>query len=276
MSKSARDLLLTCLLAAAVPACSARSSGSTGPSGGCTPGATEGCACPGGLAGVHFCQTDLTFTACVCSGADAGFDVPSFDVAPGVDVAPHDVATPDVATPDVAPVDAPVDAPATYPPGPYGSAVCRRFQPFRLDVCDGTTWDFAGDDFFSSNATVLLFDAAWSVPSQSQTRQIETALGPYQARGVRVVQVLVQGADRAAITPSSCAAWRSRYGLTIPVLMDPSQTLAAYYPSQAFPAALIVDRNGVIRYRAYGADSGLSSVRAALDVVFNEPGTCTP
>ena len=53
------------------------------------------------------------------------------------------------------------------------------------------------------------------------------------------------GAVGLPITASACNAWRSRYALTVPVLMDPSRTLLAYYPSGAFPAAIVVDNDRV-------------------------------
>ena len=191
---------------------------------------------------------------------------------------------PDAATVDVVATDAAVDnAPATdtapanvYPAGPYGSRTCARFQPFTLNTCDGTPWRFDQDDFFTSEATVVIIGAGWCVPCQMEARQIETELGPYRDRGVRIVQVLVQNPDRTAITGAFCNTWVSRYGLTIPELMDPEQALQPYYPGLAFPGNLIVDRRGLIRYRAYGTETGLTAIKAALDDVLANPTTCTP
>jgi hypothetical protein len=64
--------------------------------------------------------------------------------------------------------------------------------------------------------------------------------------------------------------------LTHPVLMDPQQTLAPFYPGLAFPGNLIVDRQGRIRYRQFGSEMQLTSIRAALDEVLANPDTCTP
>ena len=192
--------------------------------------------------------------------------------------APVDAATtPDVTvTPDAAaPVDAAPPAP-TYPAGPYGSSLCRRFEPFTLNTCDGEPWNFAGADFFTSPATVVIIGAGWCVPCQMEARQIESELAMYREQGVRVVQVLVQNPDRSAITPAFCNTWRTRYGLTIPELMDPQQTLQPYYPGLAFPGNLIVDARGVIRYRGYGTETGLTAIKAALDDVLANPTTCTP
>ncbi len=197
--------------------------------------------------------------------------------------APTPSASPDAATsPDAtAPTDttAAVDAPATtnvYPPGPYGSRTCARFEPFTLNRCDGTPWSFNQDDFFTSSATVVIISAVWCVPCQMEARQIESQLGPYRDRGVRIVQILVQNADHTAITSGPCQAWVDRYQLQIPELMDPEQRLQPYYPGLAFPGNIIVDRQGRIRYRAYGTETGLTAIRSALDDVLANPTTCTP
>lgn len=190
---------------------------------------------------------------------------------------PDAAVSPDV----VVAADAPAvtDTPAStnvYPAGPYGSRTCARFEPFTLNTCDGVPWRFDQSDFFSSQATVVIIGAGWCVPCQNEARQIESELGPYRDRGVRIVQVLVQNPDRTAITGSFCNTWVTRYGLTIPELMDPEQILQPYYPGLAFPGNLIVDRRGLIRYRAYGTETGLTAIKRALDDVLANPDTCTP
>lgn len=178
------------------------------------------------------------------------------------------------ASADSVALDAPADASDVYPPGPYRTSVCGRFRPFTLNRCDGTPWRFDGADFFTSTATLIIFSAAWSVPNQMLAAMIETQLGRYRDRGVRIVEVLVQNPDRTAITGAFCSTWTARYHLTIPELMDPDQTLAAYFPSLAFPAMLVVDRHAVIRSFAYGTSSGLSMIQAMLDDTLASPDTC--
>ncbi len=210
----------------------------------------------------------LTFAALAGCGSNGGSGSP----APGADAA----ATPDASVTSDTP--AATDARAStnmYPPGPYGSRTCARFEPFTLNRCDGTPWSFAQDDFFTSTATVVIIGAVWCVPCQMEARQIESELGPYRERGVRIVQILVQNADRTAITSGPCQAWVDRYQLQIPELMDPQQTLQPYYPGLAFPGNIIVDRNGRIRYRAYGTEAGLTAIKGALDEVLAAPDTCT-
>jgi Redoxin len=182
-------------------------------------------------------------------------------------------------TPPPPPPPPPADASTTrkYPAEPYGSEVCQRLEPFTLNRCDGTPYSFVDDGWAEASATVVIISAVWCVPCQNEARVLEAQLvRPYAERGVRVVTILVQNSDRSAITSTQCTnLWQNRYNLTIPVLMDPRQTLSPFYPGLAFPGNLIVDRNGRIRFRQYGSEMGLTSIRNALDAVLAAPDTCS-
>ena len=195
------------------------------------------------------------------------------------DAAADVAVTPDAAAPDDAAAPADTGVPASmYPAGPYGSRVCARFEPFTLNRCNGEAWNFAENNWSEATATVIILSAVWCVPCQNEARVLEAQLvQPYADHGVRVVTVLVQNSDRTAITANQCTNnWETRFRLTHPVLMDPQQSLAPFYPGLAFPGNLIVDRQGRIRYRAFGSEMQLTSIRAAVDEVLANPDTCTP
>jgi hypothetical protein len=165
-----------------------------------------------------------------------------------------------------------------YHAGPYGSRVCARFEPFTLNRCNNEPWSFAENNWADSPATVIILSAVWCVPCQREAAILEAQLvRPYADRNVRVVSVLVQNSDRTAITSNQCTNnWQNRFRLEHPVLMDPQQSLAPFYPGLAFPGNLIVDRQGRIRFRQFGSEMQLTSIRAALDEVLANPDTCTP
>ncbi len=203
-------------------------------------------------------------TPTVDSGVNAGVDVGVDAGSAAVDV----VVEP--------PTDTGAPPAETYPPGPYGSSVGRLFRPFTLTACnregDEAMWRFDGPDFFTSELTVLIISAVWCVPCQREAAQIQSeVIDPYADRGVRVVQVLVQNADYSAITPASCRSWVSRYGINFPELMDPMFITQPFVPMTAFPANVIIDRCGRIRWREYGSDTGLTSIRTAIDAVLADP-----
>lgn len=166
----------------------------------------------------------------------------------------------------------PPDSGTTYPPGPYGSEILQTFRPFTLNRCDGTPWSFAGENWENSSMTVVIISAGWCVPCQREARQIQSQIvDPYVDRGVRVISVLVQDDRYMAITPTFCNRWVNTYDLQIPILMDPRFILQPFVPMAAFPGNVIIDRQGRIRWREYGADMSLTSIRNAIEDVLARP-----
>ncbi|MFO0625178.1 MAG: hypothetical protein U0325_06125 [Polyangiales bacterium] len=229
-------------------------------------------------------------TACTArSNGGGGFPLPDSGASEAAlpDVVFHDVTLPDVALPtdaaspgvDTSPViDAPppVDTGPSYPPGPYGTSVGQRVQPFALTACNRSgadaTWRFDQADFFANDVTVVLIVAGWSVPDQMLSRQLEAEIVRFYAgRRVRLVQVLTQDANRQPANASFCNTWVARYGLTLPVLVDPSNTLGVYNTRSVFPVTLVVDRNARLRALEYGVDQGLTGLRAQIEDVLANP-----
>ncbi len=229
-------------------------------------------------------------TACTArSNGVGGFPLPdggaSEAALPGVvfpDVAlpdvvlPTDAVSPGIDTPAAIDVSLPIDTGPAYPPGPYGSSVGRRVQPFALTACNrggaDATWRFDQADFFASDVTVVLLVAGWSVPDQMLSRQLESEIVRlYAGRRVRLVQVLAQDANRQPADVSFCNTWVARYALTIPVLVDPTNTLGVYNSIGAFPVTLVVDRSARLRYLEYGASEGLTGLRTQIDDVLANP-----
>ena len=174
------------------------------------------------------------------------------------------------------PTDTGVVAMETYPAGPYGSSVGRLFRPFALTACNRTgdeaTWRFDGPEFFTSSLTVISIAAAWCVPCQRESSQIQAQIiDRYAGQHVRFVQILVQNVDGSAITAPTCSGWATRYGITFPELMDPMFITQPFVPMTAFPGNIIVDRCGRIRWRQYGAETGLTLIRTAIDEVLADP-----
>ncbi|MBI5513793.1 MAG: TlpA family protein disulfide reductase [Deltaproteobacteria bacterium] len=219
----------------------------------------------------------LTLSCVVgCGGAGAAPSGPPADAAPPTaDGAPSPLA--DAATAAPAADATPPPQAEAYPAGPYGTGIGAVLEPFVLQNCNaegGATapWRFDGPDFFTSQLTVLIISAAWCVPCQREAEVLErTLIEPFRGRGVRFVQVLVQNADRSPISEPTCRSWVSRYRLSLPELMDPTFITSPFVPRSAFPGNVIIDRRGRIRWREYGSDTGLASIRTAVEDVLANP-----
>ncbi len=225
-----------------------------------------------------FALTALALAGCGDNGT-TGVTPAADSGTAGLDAGTLVTSDVDVMVPDDVGITAPEDvgtSTETYPPGPYGSSVGRLFRPFTLNVCnregDEATWRFDGPDFYTSNLTVMSIAAIWCVPCQRESGQIqEQIVERYAGQGVRFVQILVQNADYSAITAPACRSWVNRYGITTPQLMDPMFITQPFVPMTAFPGNVIVDRCGRIRWREYGSDTGLASIRTAIDQVLADP-----
>jgi hypothetical protein len=84
---------------------------------------------------------------------------------------------------------------------------------------------------------------------------------------VRVVTVYGQNVSRTAPTAAECMQWKNRYSLESHMVYDPMGLTQRYFPNMAFPANMIVDRNGVIQFREYGTSRGLQALKDQIDAL---------
>lgn len=160
------------------------------------------------------------------------------------------------------------------PPGPYGTSEGRFFRPpDTLVSCDGSAWDFYGQDegFCDARFTVVVMSAGWCGPCRAEAGEMEAELVQrYASQGVRVVVALTQDNNYAAPDGAFCDGWVSQYGLSNDVLLDARQETGVYFPMGALPANLIVDHEGRIVHREYGFSEALGTIRAELDRLLAE------
>jgi hypothetical protein len=155
--------------------------------------------------------------------------------------------------------------------GPYGSRVTAAFEPFVAETCAGDDWRFYSQEFCDSTFTVISIAAGWCNPCRYESSQLTAQVTEaYRDRGVRVIQVLVQDEDYMSADQAYCEAWVSMYGLTNTELLDPFNATGIDFPDGSLPSTIIVDRQGIIRFRENGATEGLVSLRAKLDMLLAE------
>lgn len=168
--------------------------------------------------------------------------------------------------------DASTEGPSCgLPTGTYGATVGRTFRELELNECDGTPFTFYNEDFCSSTFTVVSIAAGWCQPCHEETRLLEEHLTQaYADRGVRVIQILIQDENYRVPTERFCNNWVSRYGLTNTQLLDPEQISNIYFPDNSLPSTIIVDRQGVIRFRENGVSDMLGNLTNKLDELLAE------
>lgn len=208
----------------------------------------------------------LSLVAIACGGGDPAGSPDGGEADTGPDVI-------DVDAPADASGDATADAAAacSAPESPYGTRVGAILEPFTLETCDGDDYSFYNEEFCDATLTVVSIAAGWCPPCIRESMELtETITEPYGELGVRVIQVLTQDESYSEPTRSFCSAWVNTYDLTNVELIDPTQLTAIYFPGNSLPATIIVDRNGMIRFRENGATEGLVTLRSALDELLEE------
>lgn len=161
----------------------------------------------------------------------------------------------------------------SLPAAPFGTDIGRKLEPFTLETCDGTPYEFYNDEYCSTTFTVISIAAGWCVPCQEESMVLsDTITEPYRERGVRVLQILVQDEDYLEPDAQFCNRWVSTYNLTNVELLDPMQITSIYFPTNSLPETIVVDGRGVIRFRESGSTQGLGRLRTALDGLLAEIG----
>ena len=176
-----------------------------------------------------------------------------------------------VQTPDAAATDAPRNTAlcSAVPARNFGTDVGRNFEGFTLQQCDGTNFNFYNDQFCdaSHSITVLSIAAEWCAPCREESRQLrERILLPFEERGLRIVQVIVQNASYGPPDLALCNRWVTTHNLEgVIEVIDPDGLTSPFFPSGSLPSTAIIDETGAIVFRENGASPNLVTLSRAVE-----------
>ena len=114
---------------------------------------------------------------------------------------------------------------------------------FNLESLDGkqiALSDHLGD------VVVVNFWATWCPPCRAEMPGIEQVYQAHKDEGM--VVLAVNGREEAALVKS----FIEKNGFTFPVLLDGNAEALRAYNARSFPMTIIVDRDGVVRYKQIG------------------------
>ena len=107
-------------------------------------------------------------------------------------------------------------------------AMAQRAPDFTLSDLAG--WPHTLSGYFPEHVVLVTFWATWCVPCVKELPHLQDLQDRYGSRGLQVLAVSIDGPDRSA----SVAAFVSRYGFTLPVLLDTkSEVIPLFDPSLA-------------------------------------------
>lgn len=115
---------------------------------------------------------------------------------------------------------------------------------FSLQALDGRIISLAD---FKGKVVLVHFWATWCPPCVEEMPTLEQLSRSLRAGDFEILAVSVDEGGAGTV-----AAFMQKNGLSIPVLLDPTRSTAKLYGTFKFPETYVIDRQGVVRYKAIG------------------------
>ncbi len=97
---------------------------------------------------------------------------------------------------------------------------------------------------YKGKVLVINFWATWCPPCRREIPDFIEAYKELNSEGLEIVGVSVD-----ELTPAELADWAKKMGINYPVAMATKKIIEDYKPGDYIPATIIIDRQGLIRYR---------------------------
>jgi peroxiredoxin len=150
------------------------------------------------------------------------------------------------------------------PRGPRGPRIIGegdRAPEFRLTSLDGRQVSLSD---FKGKVVMVHFWATWCPPCVEEMPTIEKLYRNFQGKDFEILAVSVDEGG-----PDAIRSFLKQNRLTLPVLLDPGAPVSKTYGTFKFPETYIVDRNGIVKYKAIGPRdwSDPATIKALQDLI---------
>jgi cytochrome c biogenesis protein CcmG/thiol:disulfide interchange protein DsbE len=115
---------------------------------------------------------------------------------------------------------------------------------FRLQKMDD---GFVSLSDLRGKVVMVHFWATWCPPCVEEIPTLDKLYHSFIGKDFEILAVSVDEGGAEVVAP-----FIQRNGLNIPVLLDPGHEVSSLYGTYKFPETYIVDRQGVVRYKAIG------------------------
>jgi thiol-disulfide isomerase/thioredoxin len=99
---------------------------------------------------------------------------------------------------------------------------------------------------YCDKAVYIEVSAMWCGPCKGLAEELEGVYQKYKARGLAVLSILVEDEDFKPVTPPNLGAWARAYGLTSPVLGDPTESVYGKFGMFGFPQVVLLAPGGIV------------------------------
>lgn len=126
---------------------------------------------------------------------------------------------------------------------PGGILVGTRAPNFTLETWQGNPVSLSD---YRGHVVLVNLWATWCTPCQAEIPDLEAMYRAHKADGFVVLGVNIRESRQEV------QAFVQEFGITYPILLDPTGKLLNSYRVRGLPTSLLVDREGVIRARHLG------------------------
>ena len=102
-------------------------------------------------------------------------------------------------------------------------------------------------DFRGKKAVFINFWATWCAPCRLEMPTMEKAYQKYKGKGLEILAVSVDAGPKNAVKN-----FMDELRLTFPALLDSKMGVLGLYRFSAIPASILIDTQGIIRFRELG------------------------
>jgi peroxiredoxin len=149
--------------------------------------------------------------------------------------------------------------------GPRGTKIIHEGDlapEFRLQALDGRTVSLAD---FRGKVVMVHFWATWCPPCVEEIPTLEQLHRSASSTDFEILAVSVDEGGASAV-----AEFMRRNGFSLPALLDPGGSVAGLYGTFKFPETYIIDRRGVVKYKAIGprdwtAPANINAIRGLIE-----------
>jgi peroxiredoxin len=116
---------------------------------------------------------------------------------------------------------------------------------FTLPTLTGKTVRLS--DFRAKKAVLINFWATWCAPCRLEMPTMEKAYQQYKGKRLEILAVSIDAGSKNAVKN-----FMDELRLTFPALLDPKMEVLGLYRFSAIPASVLVDKQGIIRFKELG------------------------
>jgi peroxiredoxin len=102
-------------------------------------------------------------------------------------------------------------------------------------------------DFRGKKAVFINFWATWCAPCRLEMPTMEKAYQQYKEKRLEILAVSIDAGPKSAVKN-----FMEELGLTFPAVLDPKMEVLHLYRFSAIPASVLVDKQGIIRFKELG------------------------